>query len=84
MYFVGWGNAESLGKSMSSSTPFFKAFGSLLFSRLARGAIKKLARPNSIQELYKLFGHLFPTRLLAPGEAGASKAASATRSACAA
>lgn len=59
-----------LATRMSSSTPFFKAFGPLLFGRPARGAIKKLARLNSIQELYELFGHLFPERLLAPGEAG--------------
>ena len=55
---------------MPSSTPFFKAFGPLLFGRPARGAIKKLARLNSIQELYELFGHLFPERLLAAGESG--------------
>jgi len=57
---------------MPSSTPFFKAFGPLLFGRPARSAIKKLARLNSIQELYELFGHLFPERLLAAGESGAN------------
>ena len=55
---------------MSISTPFFKAFGPLLFGRPARGAIKKLARLNSIQELYELFGHLFAERLLEPSAAG--------------
>lgn len=54
---------------MSSSTPFFKAFGPLLFGRPARGAIQKLKRLNSLQELYELFGHLFPERLLAPSDA---------------
>ena len=55
---------------MTSSTPFFKAFGPLLFGRPARGAIKKLARLSSLQELYELFGHLFPERLLEPTENG--------------
>ena len=57
---------------MSSSTPFFKAFGPLLFGRPGRGAIKKLARLNSLQELYELFGHLIPERLLGASEAGAN------------
>lgn len=55
---------------MSSSTPFFKAFGPLLFGRPARETIKKLARLNSIQELYELFGHLFPEHLLAASDSG--------------
>ncbi len=55
---------------MASSTPFFKAFGPLLFGRVARGAIKKLARLDSLPELYELFGHLFPERLLASAEEG--------------
>lgn len=57
---------------MSSSTPFFKAFGPLLFGRPGRAAFKKLARLNSLQELYELFGHLIPERLLAASEAGAN------------
>jgi hypothetical protein len=55
---------------MSSSTPFFKAFGPLLFGRQARGTMKKLARLTSIQELYELFGHLFPEHLLAASDVG--------------
>jgi hypothetical protein len=57
---------------MSNATPFFKAFGPLLFGRPGRGAIRKLARLNSLQELYELFGHLIPERLLAASEAGAN------------
>ena len=55
---------------MASSTPFFKAFGPLLFGRAAAGAIKKLARLDSLQELYELFGHLFPESLLGRAEEG--------------
>lgn len=55
---------------MASSTPFFKAFGPLLFGRAARGALKKLARLDSLQELYELFGHLFPESLLTSAEEG--------------
>jgi Insertion element 4 transposase N-terminal len=61
-----------LAKRMSNATPFFKAFGPLLFGRSGRGGIKKLARLNSLQELYELFGHLIPERLLAASEAGAN------------
>jgi Transposase DDE domain/Insertion element 4 transposase N-terminal len=57
---------------MTSSTPFFKAFGPLLFGRPERAAIRKLARLNSLQEFYELFGHLIPERLLAASEAGAN------------
>ena len=55
---------------MASSTPFFKAFGPLLFGRAAAGAIKKLARLDSLQEMYELFGHLFPESLLGSAEEG--------------
>ena len=55
---------------MSSATPFLKAFGPLLFGRPARGALRELARLNSLQELYELFGHLIPDHLLAASKAG--------------
>ena len=55
---------------MGTSTPFFKAFGPLLFGRAAAGAIKKLARLDSLQEMYELFGHLFPESLLGSAEEG--------------
>jgi hypothetical protein len=59
-----------IAKRMSSSTPFFQAFGPLLFGRPARGALKKLARLNSLQGLYELFGHLIPEARLAASDAG--------------
>ena len=46
-----WGKLE---KSMSSKTPFFQAFGPLLFGRRARATLTKLKRLNSLQELYEL------------------------------
>ena len=55
---------------MASSTPFFQAFGPLLFGRPKGSGIKKLGQLNSLQELYALFGHLIPEQLLAPTEEG--------------
>jgi len=55
---------------MSSKTPFFKAFGPLLFGRPAGRTLQKLGRLTSLQELYEIFGHLLPERLLAPAEKG--------------
>lgn len=70
MDWAGRGRADSLRKRMPSATPFFKAFGPLLFGRAARGTVRKIARLNSLQELYELFGHLIPERLLAASAAG--------------
>jgi hypothetical protein len=61
---------EWLGRSMPNSTPFFKAFGPLLFGRPARRTLQKIGRLNSLQELYELFGHLLPEQLLAASEKG--------------
>ena len=55
---------------MAQITPFLKAFGPLLFGRSARGAAQKLSRLDSLQELYELFAHLFPQRLLDQNEEG--------------
>src|SRR6266853_86578 len=55
---------------MSRNTPFFRAFGPLLFGRPARRTLQKLGRLNSLQELYELFGHLLPERLLACSDQG--------------
>lgn len=63
---------QKLVKSMSIKTPFFQAFGPLLFGRPARRALQKLGRLNSLQELYELFGHLLPERLLACSDQGAN------------
>lgn len=57
---------------MASTTPFFQAFGPLLFGRPARKALQTIGRLDSLQELYGLFGHLFPQRLLEPMETGAN------------
>ncbi len=72
MYWLVRMWVEMLAKWMTSATPFFKAFGPLLFGRVACGAIKKVARIDSLHELYELFGHLFPERLLEGAEDGAN------------
>ena len=61
---------ETVGEGMSSKTPFFKAFGPLLFGRPAKSPLKKLARLTSVQELYEIFGHLLPEGLLAAAKKG--------------
>jgi hypothetical protein len=58
---------------MPNRTPFFKAFGPLLFGRPVRRALAKLERFDSLQELYELFGHLFPERLLEPSAQGRTR-----------
>jgi hypothetical protein len=40
--------------------------------RCARGAVRQVDRLESLQELYELFAHLFPQRLLDTAEAGAN------------
>ena len=55
---------------MSSKTPFFQAFGPLLFGRPAQRVMKKVRKMDSLQELYEIFGHLLPERLLAPSDEG--------------
>lgn len=61
---------KTAGKSMLSKTPFFQAFGPLLFGRPAGRTLGKLARLNSLQELYEIFGHLLPEGLLAATRKG--------------
>src|SRR5450755_753006 len=55
---------------MPNQTPFFQAFGPLLFGRPARAALARLKKLDSLQELYAIFGELFPQRLLSPSEKG--------------
>jgi hypothetical protein len=55
---------------MSNKTPFFKAFGPLLFGRAPARMLGKIRRLNSLQELYELFGHLLPDHLLAASDEG--------------
>jgi hypothetical protein len=63
---------KTVGKSMSTKTPFFKAFGPLLFGRPGKKTLQKIGRINSLQELYEIFGHLLPDGLLAATEKGAN------------
>jgi hypothetical protein len=55
---------------MASKTPFFKAFGPLLFGRPAKKTLSKLGRLDGLQELYEIFGHLVPDRMLECAEKG--------------
>ncbi len=55
---------------MAIKTPFFQAFGPLLFGRAPRQAVTQLSRINGLDDLYSLFGDLIPDRMLAPAEKG--------------
>ena len=55
---------------MPSTTPFFQAFGPLLFRRCPKKAIENLRRVRSPGELYELFGEMLPDRLLAMNDKG--------------
>lgn len=55
---------------MPNVTPFFQAFGPLLFGRSARSQIEKVKRLDGLGELYELFGDLLPDRLLSMSEEG--------------
>lgn len=57
---------------MALKTPFFKAFGPLLFGRAPRLEIDKIQRIDSLEDLYSLFGDLIPDKLLGPSEKGAN------------
>jgi hypothetical protein len=55
---------------MASTTPFFKAFGPLLFGRRAKHTLQKIKRLDSLQELYEIFGDHLPARCLQRNETG--------------
>ena len=55
---------------MPSKTPFFKAFGPLLFGRPTKKSLGELRRLDGLQELYEIFGHLVPDRMLERAEKG--------------
>lgn len=55
---------------MALKTPFFEAFGPLLFGRSQRAVRTSLQRLNRLEDLYAIFGDLFPERLLDPTERG--------------
>src|SRR5208282_566211 len=55
---------------MTSTTLFFKPFGSLLFGRRGKSALDSISRLESLEDLYAIFGDLFAERLLDPGDKG--------------
>jgi Transposase DDE domain len=55
---------------MPNITPFFKAFGPLLFGRMPRAQMEKVKRLDSLGELYELFGEFLPDHLLSKSEEG--------------
>jgi Transposase DDE domain/Insertion element 4 transposase N-terminal len=57
---------------MASSTPFFQAFGPLLFGRRPRSQVEMVRRLSSLEELYGVFGDLFPERMLGVTKEGAN------------
>jgi hypothetical protein len=55
---------------MTSTTPFFKAFGPLLFGRRSRSTLESIARLESLEDLYSIFGDLFTEKLLGRSDKG--------------
>ncbi|MEO7318327.1 MAG: IS4 family transposase [Chthoniobacteraceae bacterium] len=55
---------------MATNTPFFQAFGALLFGRNPRKLIGKVKALGSLGELYALFGDMLPDHLLARSDSG--------------
>ena len=55
---------------MSARTPFFHAFGPLLFGRRSRDLVRKLGSLDSLGEIYELFGEMLPERLLEKTSSG--------------
>jgi len=55
---------------MRKHTPFFQAFGPLLFGRRAGSSAEFSKRLNSLEELYAVFGDLLPETALMPASQG--------------
>jgi Transposase DDE domain/Insertion element 4 transposase N-terminal len=55
---------------MTSRTPFFRAFGPLLFGRRGRSTLASLSKLESLEDLYAIFGDLFAERLLERSDKG--------------
>ena len=55
---------------MTSRTPFFKAFGPLLFGRRRKAALESISKLESLEDLYAIFGDLFAERLLERSDKG--------------
>lgn len=63
-------NGICLWGGMSSSTPFFQAFGPLLFGRKPGSKLREVKQIKSLGELYEVFGDLVPEKLLGRTENG--------------
>lgn len=57
---------------MALKTPYFKAFGPLLFGSRPKTAVEKLRSLQSLEDLYAIFGDLLPNKLLERKEKGAN------------
>lgn len=55
---------------MAISTPFFKAFGPLLFGRKPGSKLREIKQVKSLGELYEVFGDMVPEKLLGGAERG--------------
>ena len=55
---------------MALSTPFFKAFGPLLFGRRSKSALASISELESLEDLYAIFGEMFAAKLLERSEKG--------------
>ncbi|MGC1479974.1 MAG: IS4 family transposase [Chthoniobacterales bacterium] len=55
---------------MSNKTPFFRAFGPLLFGRAPRRAADQISRIKGLEDLYSLFGDPIPKAILSPTKKG--------------
>ena len=55
---------------MRAKTPFFQAFGALLFGRRASKVAEQMKQLRSLGEIYELFGELLPKGLLRCSESG--------------
>lgn len=55
---------------MRTSTPFFQAFGPLLFGRRPGSKVKEVKAIESLGELYEVFGDLVPEKMLGLGNRG--------------
>jgi hypothetical protein len=57
---------------MASSTPFFKAFGPLLFGRRSKSALESISELESLEDIYAIFGEMFAAKLLERSKKGAN------------
>lgn len=63
-------NGICLLAGMSNTTPFFKAFGPLLFGSAPKKVVNKIKKIDSLEQLYGLFGELIPSKLFDLEEKG--------------